>query len=167
MGIHTGHDAGACLFANNTLLAFCKEERLSRIKNDGGFFELESVDEVLRIAGLSRQQVDAVAFTRMKFPVSCFRIDAVPLKDVRRKLLGQQRDRSLASLMLRRRNLDAGVFLDFSRLRKHMGLRTDAALPPEFTAFATTPDQVLSLPAEEIGANRDDWIEEWNAIVLG
>lgn len=128
LGIHTGHDAGACLFADDTLLAFCKEERLNRVKNDGGFFQLQSVDEVLRIAGIDRQQVDAVAFTRMKFPVSCFRIGAVPLKDVRRKLLGQQRDRSLASLMIRRKNLDAAAFLDFARLRKHMGLRADVAL---------------------------------------
>lgn len=36
----------------------------------------------------NRQQVDAVAFARMKFPASCFRIGAVPLKDVRHKLLG-------------------------------------------------------------------------------
>ena len=43
LGIHTGHDAGACLFADDTLLAFCKEERLNRIKNDGGFFRLQSV----------------------------------------------------------------------------------------------------------------------------
>ena len=35
-----------------------------------------------------RQQLDAVAFARIKFPASCFRIGAVPLKDVRHKLLG-------------------------------------------------------------------------------
>jgi len=61
----------------------------------------------------NRQQVDAVAFTRMKFPASCFPIVAVLLKDVRHKLLGQQRDRSLASLMSRPKNTDAGAFLDF------------------------------------------------------
>jgi len=128
LGIHTGHDAGACLFADDQLLAFCKEERLNRVKNDGGFFDLQSIDEVLRIAGIERSQVDAVAFTRMKFPVSCFRIGAVPIRDVRRKLLGQRRDRSLGSLMNRRRNLDAGAFLDLPKLRRHMGLRPDIAL---------------------------------------
>ncbi len=128
LGIHTGHDAGACLFADDTLLAFCKEERLNRVKNDGGFFDLQAIDEVLRIAGIGRQQVDAVAFTRMKFPVSCFRIGAVPLKDVRRKLLGQRRDRSLGSLMIRRRTLDAGAFLDLPKLRRYMDLRPDVAL---------------------------------------
>ncbi|WP_291992278.1 carbamoyltransferase C-terminal domain-containing protein [Candidatus Accumulibacter sp. ACC003] len=128
LGIHTGHDAGACLFADNTLLAFCKEERLNRVKNDGGFFDLQSVDEVLQIAGITRSQVDAVAFTRMKFPVSCFKIGAVPFRDVRRKLLGQRRDRSLGSLMIRQRNLDASAFLDLAKLRRHMDLRADVAL---------------------------------------
>lgn len=37
LGLHTGHDASACLFKNNELVAFCKEERLNRVKNDGGF----------------------------------------------------------------------------------------------------------------------------------
>ena len=128
LGIHTGHDAGACLFADDMLLAFCKEERLNRVKNDGGFFDLQSVDEVLQIAGIQRSQVDAVAFTRMKFPVSCFRIGAVPFQDLRRKLLGQRRDRSLASLMIRRGSLDASVFLDLPKLCRYMGLRPDVSL---------------------------------------
>ena len=38
LGVHTGHDASACIFKDNELVAFCKEERLNRIKNDGGFF---------------------------------------------------------------------------------------------------------------------------------
>ncbi|MBF7730153.1 carbamoyltransferase C-terminal domain-containing protein [Pseudomonas sp. N040] len=128
LGIHTGHDAGACLFADDKLLAFCKEERLNRIKNDGGFFDLQSVDEVLRIAGITRQQVDAVAFTRMKFPVSCFRNAVLGFQDIRRKVLGQRRERSLASLMIKQKNLDASVFLDFDKLRRYMGLRADVAL---------------------------------------
>jgi carbamoyltransferase len=37
LGVHTGHDAGACLFNELELIAFCKEERVSRIKNDGGY----------------------------------------------------------------------------------------------------------------------------------
>lgn len=128
LGIHTGHDAGACLFKDDELLAFCKEERLNRVKNDGGFFDLQSVDEVLRIAGISRQQIDAVAFTRMKFPVSCFHASVLPLRDMRRKLLRQKRDRSLGALMMRQKNLDAAAFLDLDKLRHYMGLRADVAL---------------------------------------
>lgn len=62
LGLHTGHDASACLFKGNELVAFCKEERLNRIKNDGGFFSLQSVEEVLRIANVSRDELDAVDF---------------------------------------------------------------------------------------------------------
>ncbi len=46
-------------------------------------------------------------------------------------------------------------------------VRTDATVPPEITALAIDPDAVLELPADEIGAQRDAWVEEWTDIVLG
>ena len=45
-------------------------------------------------------------------------------------------------------------------------VRDDAELPPVFTKFAEVADDPLSLPAEEIGENRDQWIEEWRETVL-
>ncbi len=89
LGVHTGHDAGACLFRDLELVAFCKEERVSRVKNDGGVFDLLSVNEVLKIAGISRKQIDAVAFTRMGFPLECFRQTSKPIKDFVRQTLGK------------------------------------------------------------------------------
>jgi thiamine transport system substrate-binding protein len=41
-----------------------------------------------------------------------------------------------------------------------------ASLPPEFDQFAVVPERALSLPPEEIAANRDRWIKEWTATVL-
>jgi thiamine transport system substrate-binding protein len=41
-----------------------------------------------------------------------------------------------------------------------------ASLPPEFDQFAVVPERPLSLPPEEIAANRDRWIKEWTATVL-
>ncbi len=41
-----------------------------------------------------------------------------------------------------------------------------AELPPEFERFAVVPEDPLSLPPEEIAANRDRWIREWTATVL-
>ena len=35
-----------------------------------------------------------------------------------------------------------------------------------FTKFAAVPAQPLTLPPEEIAANRDDWIEQWTDTVL-
>ena len=64
LGFHAGkHDSGACLFEDQTLLAFIKEERLNRIKNAGGQFELAAVDEVCSIAGIDRKKIDVVVFS--------------------------------------------------------------------------------------------------------
>ena len=62
LGIHSGtHDSTACLFEEYRLLAAVSQERLTRLKGDGGRMPLEAIDECLSIAGRSRQQVDAVA----------------------------------------------------------------------------------------------------------
>jgi thiamine transport system substrate-binding protein len=42
----------------------------------------------------------------------------------------------------------------------------DAELPAVFAEHAATVDDPLRLPASEIGRNRDEWIDEWTAIVL-
>jgi thiamine transport system substrate-binding protein len=42
-----------------------------------------------------------------------------------------------------------------------------AALPPEFVEYTVVPSDPLSVPPDEIGANRQAWIEEWNEIVVG
>src|SRR5690606_3060966 len=52
LGLHTGHEASAVLFQGTEVLAAVSNERLSRIKNDGGRLSDAAVDEVLRIAGL-------------------------------------------------------------------------------------------------------------------
>ncbi len=42
----------------------------------------------------------------------------------------------------------------------------EAALPSEFVRFAVVPENPLSLPPEEIDANRERWIQEWTDVVL-
>jgi thiamine transport system substrate-binding protein len=44
--------------------------------------------------------------------------------------------------------------------------RTDAALPEVFTQWAVQPDEPLTLPPEDIAANRARWVDEWTTIVL-
>ncbi len=85
LGLHTGHDASACLFKNNELVAFCKEERLNRVKNDGGFFDLQSVDEVLRIVGINRSDLGAVALTRLQIPLSAYKNSVLNLNNIKEK----------------------------------------------------------------------------------
>ena len=45
-------------------------------------------------------------------------------------------------------------------------VRQGTPLPPVFTKFADVAKDPLSLPASEIGRNRDQWIEQWTATVL-
>lgn len=124
LGLHTGHDAAACLFKDGALIAFCKEERITRNKNDGGFFQLQAIDEVLDIAGISRHQVDVLALTRMKLPQACFRKTATPGKMLRRKLLGRQKDLNLAAQMIAT-GASARELVDTPALLDSLALRAD------------------------------------------
>ena len=44
--------------------------------------------------------------------------------------------------------------------------RDDVELPEVFVEHAATPEDVYELPAEEIDANREEWIDQWTDIVL-
>lgn len=44
--------------------------------------------------------------------------------------------------------------------------REGTPLPNVFTKYATVPTRPLTLPPAEIGARRDDWIEQWTNTVL-
>lgn len=40
-------------------------------------------------------------------------------------------------------------------------VRADAVLPPAFEKFSVTVDQPLELPADQVAAGREQWVEEW------
>src|SRR5690554_5178456 len=122
LGIHTGHDASACVFKNNKLVAFCKEERLNRVKNDGGFFSLQSINEVLRIAGISLNDIDAVALTRLYLPVKVYKTSALNLKNIRKKFFSKDIDLSLVRYLSRNKTLDVEKVIDLSALKKALGV---------------------------------------------
>ena len=61
LGIAASHDASACVFRDGKLVAAVSEERMSRIKCDGGRMPRGAIDECLRIAGLTRLDVDHIA----------------------------------------------------------------------------------------------------------
>lgn len=125
LGLHTGHDASACLFKGNGLIAFCKEERLNRIKNDGGFFDLQSVDEVLRIANISRNELSAVALTRLQIPVSAYKNSALSLNNIKRKILGRKVDLNLSRYLSERNTINADKFVDIDKLKSLLGVKSD------------------------------------------
>ena len=45
-------------------------------------------------------------------------------------------------------------------------VREGTPLPAVFRKYAAFPTEPFDLPAEEIGANRDRWIDEWTRVVL-
>jgi len=63
------HDASAAAFEDYRLIAAVQEERLRREKSWGADVPWLAIDEVLRIAGWSRFDVDAIALIRGTFPV--------------------------------------------------------------------------------------------------
>lgn len=72
LSLHSAlQDSGAALFDDYALLAAVQEERLSRSKGDGGV-PSRSVTEVLEIAGMAPDAVDAVVLGRGQYPLSYF-----------------------------------------------------------------------------------------------
>ena len=65
---NTGHDASAAVFRDGKLIAAIAEERLSRIKGIGAKIPQLAIDEVLRMANASRQDVTHVAMMCGYFP---------------------------------------------------------------------------------------------------
>ena len=45
-------------------------------------------------------------------------------------------------------------------------VREGTPLPPVVPQVRRVPAEPLELPAEEIGRNRDRWIDEWTRVVL-
>jgi carbamoyltransferase len=68
LAFHPGcHDASAAAFEDYRLVAAVEEERLTRQKGYGNGVPWLAIDEVLRIAGWSRRDVDAIVSTRSFF----------------------------------------------------------------------------------------------------
>src|SRR4029079_11824550 len=86
------HDASAAAFEDYRLIAAIQEERLRREKGWGDDIPWLAIDEVLRIAGWSRWDVDAIATIRGVFPLHYFRFPvARDLLYALRKVLGHER----------------------------------------------------------------------------
>ena len=60
------HDSAACLLVDGVPVAMSEEERFSRRKHDSGYPEL-AVDFVLKTAGVSSHDLDAVVFYEKPF----------------------------------------------------------------------------------------------------
>ena len=127
LGVHVGpHDSAACLFEDDKLVAFCKEERLTRIKNCGRKFKLLSIDEVLSIAGITRNEIDAVALSRYHLPSVCFKQKDRPFVEFSRRLRGRETNRKLFRVMKKLDNFNEPDVVDMDAVRNFLRLRPDA-----------------------------------------
>ena len=61
--------SAACIFKGRKLIAAIEEERITRIKNDGGF-PIESIKECLNIAGISIEDISAICVYWKPFQLS-------------------------------------------------------------------------------------------------
>lgn len=62
LGVHSGHNASACVFVAGKLVAAIQEERLTRIKNHTGF-PTEAIQCLLQEVGLTIAEFAQVAYT--------------------------------------------------------------------------------------------------------
>jgi carbamoyltransferase len=131
LAIHAGlHDAAAAAFDGYDVLAAVAEERLTRIKGYGESVPWLAVDEVLRIAGWARNEVDAIALTRGFHPTYHLR---VPLWREARYALerarGSGRDyRDLAILSRRFGTADTLSLFHAERFLRDNAFRADTAV---------------------------------------
>ena len=69
LSVHDGHTATAALIRDGRILACISEERLNRIKEWGGVPAL-AIKEVLRVSGVSAEEVDSVVVPSLINPVT-------------------------------------------------------------------------------------------------
>jgi carbamoyltransferase len=131
LGIHSGpHDSTACLFDEYRLLAAVSQERLTRVKGDGGHVPLEAIDECLTIAQRSREDVDAIALGRSLFSERYYlyptlaRLGTRPL----RRALGREKQRYMLGECRRYRTTDSLSLFDAPRFLADYGFRPDAQI---------------------------------------
>jgi carbamoyltransferase len=164
LAFHPGaHDSSAAVFDDYRLVAAVQEERLTRLKGSGDGVPWLAIDEVLRIAGWTRRDVDAIASTRAFFPSSYLRL---PLRReidhaVRRWSGREPGLREMWRECQRQGTTDTGVIFAAARFLDHNGFRPDTtfhfanhheahALP---ALFFTDWQDALILTADGIGDN--------------
>jgi len=143
LAFHSGpHDSAAAIFEDYDCIAAVQEERLTREKGSGGLPWL-AIDEVLKIAGWSRLDVDAIATTRGLFPIGYVRDNlGQELYYVLRRALGEDlSERELAVLCQRRGTADtAALFKSEQFLR-------DQAFRPDIPIYFANHHEAHGLPA--------------------
>jgi len=126
LGLHTGHDAAAALYVNGKLVSYCKEERLTRIKQDGRRLLLNAIEEVYTIAGIDRSETNVVSMSRMHLDIKYYKKTYRPVRDFLRYLRGKGRMLSGEMKLLNEYNEEKLIRRDL--ILRDLGLHTDTDL---------------------------------------
>ena len=134
LGLASSHDASACVFIDGTLASAVSQERVTRRKNDGCRLPLEAMQHALAVAGVARQQIDAVALMHSFFPERYFRRETLAkefearLARARRRMRGEERQLNVNDLLKRiaRRGGDITPWFRRGQFLAGLGLRPDA-----------------------------------------
>lgn len=127
LGLTTGHDASAALFVEGKLVSFCKQERMSRVKQQAGYpLHQECIDETLKAAGVSPDQIDKVSLIRSRLPANCFKKSYRPVWARMRKIL--RRTIKIFTEMREQGIMDEFEILDKDCMRKHLKVRSDTEI---------------------------------------
>jgi carbamoyltransferase len=110
LGVSPSHDASACLFDGERLIAAISEERLSRIKGDGFKFPQRAIDAVLKMGGMTRRDVDHIAMT----------YGWVPERYVRRPLLRKELERRFVRFLQRLLGRQSRSHMQFDQILRHI-----------------------------------------------
>jgi carbamoyltransferase len=156
VGVHDGHNATAALLRDGVLVAVVQEERITRVKNQGGMPN-GSIEAVLRLGNLERSDVDLFSVAgltdygldwhpdavaeRVRSPRSLGRIwlgSQTPVRDARRRQLIAARRRGLA---------DAGLPPERTKIVEHHHCHAAAA----YFANGELGEPVLVLTADGVG----------------
>ena len=129
LSAHSGsHDAVAAVFRDYELIAAVQLERLTRRKSDGREHPDLAIDEVLSIAGATRNDVDVVCFSRAEFGTAFYRnIRGVRwLREQYRKRVEGHTRRYMPPEFLRYDTTKLDDIFDVAKFQRAGGFRDDA-----------------------------------------
>jgi carbamoyltransferase len=157
------HDAAAAAFDDYELVAAVQEERLRRQKGWGGGIPWLAIDEVLRIAGWSRTDVDVIAQTRGTYPTQYLRFPlSRDLYYTAQRWAGRERARREINLLHERMGeADSYALFRCDRFLEENAFRPDTRIhfadhheAHALTAlFHTDWDEALLYTADGVGDN--------------
>ncbi len=131
LSVHTGsHDAAAALFDDYEPLAAVQLERLTRVKSDGREHPDLAIEEVLSIAGATRQDADVICFSRSEFPTIFYKnIRGVRwIREKYRKYVEKNTRRYMPPEFMRYQTRRIDDIFKVAEFRRASGFRTDAQI---------------------------------------